>query len=675
MILRRAKGIMQEVLLGVNSMDKFDPYERFQKPSIRLKRKIVLVMFLMQAALIILAGRVLYIQIVQGEYLQARAYEQQTRDRLIRPQRGAILDRNMVGLALTETVASISVVRAQVKNPQEVARVLSDKLALDYEEVLEKVNTRVALMRIKQKVDLETAEAIRELNLPGVMIDEDILRIYPYGQLAAQVIGFVGRDNQGIIGLESKYEEFLKGTPGRILSETDVAGRQLPDSRQYRVPPTPGYNLVTTLDMFLQQYAEQTIAEIVAEKEALRGVIILMNPQTGEIYALANQPSFDLNEPFVIQNPELEAVWDSLTNEQRMNELNQMWRNFAINDTYEPGSTFKIVTSAAGLEESLITTASTFNCSGAMTVGGRSIRCWRSPRAHGTLNFTQGMQHSCNPVFMVIGEKLGAELFHEYLMRFGFNEKTGVDLPGEAVGIMYAADKIGPVELATMAFGQSLTITPLQLLRAGSAIINGGYLITPHVGVKLIDEEGNTIQAFERERGQQIISQETSETMKFLLESVVYEGTGRRTYIPGFRIGGKTATSQKLPRGSGKYIASFMTFAPADNPQVIALVLIDEPKGAYYGGQVAGPVMLNLLANTLPHLNIAQQFNEEEVTEGLAPVVLPDLRGQSKQEITKILRELSLGFDVTGSGDTVIDQFPMPGELINQGQTILLQLR
>jgi len=657
----------------MENRDLFD--EKDRKPSITLKRKIVLVMLALQFIFFLLVVRVFYIQAVEGEYLQARAYEQQTRDRLITPQRGAIMDRNMVGLAVTETVASVSVVRAQVKYPEGVARALSEKLEMDYDEVLEKVNKRVALMRIKQKVDLEIAEAIRALNLPGVMVDEDILRIYPYGSLAAQIIGFVGRDNQGIIGLESKYEEYLKGSPGRILTETDVAGREVQGGRQYRVPPVSGHNLVTTLDVVLQQYAEQTIAKVVAEKQALRGVIILMNPQTGEIYALANKPDFDLNAPFTIQNPDIAAVWDTLTDQQRMNALNQMWRNFAINDTYEPGSTFKIVTTAAGFEEQVMTLDSPFHCGGAATVGGRMIRCWRYPRAHGALTFAQGVQHSCNPVFMAIGERLGAEVFHDYLIRFGFNEKTGIDLPGEAVGIMYAADKIGPVELATMSFGQSLAITPLQLLRAGSAIINGGYMVTPHVGTKLIDENGNIVQEFNHERGQQVISSETSEVMKFLLESVVYEGTGRRTYIPGFRVGGKTATSQKLPRGSGKYISSFMAFAPAENPQVIALVLIDEPQGAYYGGQVAGPVMKELLENTLPYLNIQPHFNEEEqAMEGIPPVILPDLRGQAKEEVAKILRALSLGFDVTGDGNTVIDQFPMPGDLVNQGQNILLRV-
>ena len=650
--------------------------EKNYKPSSILKRKTIFVLLGLQTIFVLLAFRVLYIQAVQGHELQARAYEQQTRDRLITPQRGDILDRNMVGIAVTETVASVSVIRAQIQDPEHVARVLSEKLNMDYDEVYQKVTTRVALMRIKQKVDKHIADEIRALNLPGVMVDEDIRRVYPYGSLAAQVIGFVGRDNQGIIGLEVRYDEHLRGTPGRILMETDVAGREVPGGRQYRVPPTPGGTLVTSLDVVLQQYAEQTIAKIVEEKEALRGVIILMNPHTGEVYALANEPTFDLNTPFTIQDPDIAAQWDSLSDQQRMNALNQMWRNFAINDTYEPGSTFKIFTAAAGLEEKVITTESTFNCGGSLTVGGRMIRCWRYPRAHGGVSFAQGVQQSCNPVFMIIAEKLGAELFHNYLVKFGFNQKTGIDLPGEAVGIMYAADKMGPVELATMGFGQSLTITPMQLLRAASAIINGGYLVTPHVGMKLIDENGNIIQDFRHENPPMVISQETSETLKFLLETVVFEGTGRRTYLPGYRVGGKTATSQKLPRGSGRYIASIMAFAPAENPQVIALVLIDEPKGAYYGGQVAGPVMQELLANTLPYLNIVPIFNEvEQQMEGIIPVEVPDLRGKTKEEVEEILKDLSIGFNITGEGNIITEQFPMPGDKINQGQNIILRVQ
>ena len=643
------------------------------KPSLGIRRKAFYLMILLQIAIFALIGRIFYIQAFRGEELQALAFEQQTRDRLITPNRGSIYDRNMVGLAVTETVASISVIYAQVRDLELTAKSLARELDLDEASLLEKISRRVALVRVAQQVDMETAERIRELNLPGVVIDEDIRRVYPFGHMASHIIGFVGRDNQGIIGLEAKYDEVLSGEPGRILSETDVAGRQLPHGRQYRIPPTDGYDLVLTIDAVLQAYAEQTIEMLVTEKSAVRGVIILMNPQNGQIYALANKPDFDLNDPFMIQSPELAAVWESFNQEQQMYELNRMWRNFAINDTYEPGSTFKIVTSAAALAEGLVTLDTVFSCSGSVTVGGRQIKCWRSPRSHGAQTFLQGVQNSCNPVFMSLGEQLGAELFYEYLLAFGFHEKTGVDLPGEAVGIMYKPENIGPVELATMAFGQSLTITPLQLVRAAAAVINGGYLVTPHVGMRLLDSDGVIVQEFYHERGEQIMSTEVSETMRFVLEAVVSEGTGRRTYIPGFRVGGKTATSQKLPRGSGRYISSIMAFAPAENPTVVALVLLDEPKGAYYGGQVTGPVMQVLLENALPYLGIIPQFNEIEMAEtGVVPVILPDVRGMEQSEATGLLKEIGLGFDITANGNTVVSQFPIPGELINQGERILL---
>jgi len=644
------------------------------KPSLSIRRKALYTMFVLQAVIFVLIGRVFYIQAVRGEELQALAFEQQTRDRLLTPNRGSIYDRNMVGLAVTETVASISVIYAQARGDLPgTARALARELDMDEAELLTKISRRVALVRVAQKVDMEVAERIRRMNLPGVVIDEDIRRVYPFGFLASHVIGFVGRDNQGIIGLEAKYDQYLAGQPGRILTETDVGGRETPHGRQYRIPPTDGYDLVLTIDAVLQTYAEQTIELLVREKNALRGVIILMNPQNGQIYALANKPGFDLNEPFTIQSPDLQPIWETLTQEEQMNALNQMWRNFAINDTYEPGSTFKIVTSAAGLAEGLTTLDTIFSCSGSMMVGGRQIKCWRHPRSHGAQTFLQGVQNSCNPVFMSLGEQLGAELFHDYLMRFGLHEKTGIDLPGEAVGIMYAADKIGPVELATMAFGQSLTITPLQLVRTAAAVINGGYLVTPHVGMRLIDSNGTIVQEFAPEHGEQIIPYDVSEMMRYILETVVSMGTGRRTYIPGYRVGGKTATSQKLPRGSGRYISSIMAFAPAENPTVVALVLVDEPKGAYYGGQVTGPVMQVLLENTLPYLGIKPMFSEEELaTPGTVPVTLPDIRGMEVADAKKVLTEARLGFDLAGNGNTVVDQFPIPGELVNQGERILL---
>ncbi len=384
----------------------------------------------------------------------------------------------------------------------------------------------------------------------------------------------------------------------------------------------------------------------------------------------------DLNDPFTINKPELQNIWSTLNQQEQQDALNQMWRNFAINDTYEPGSTFKIVTSSAGLEEGTCNLNSNFSCNGSVTVGGRTIKCWRHPRSHGAQTFVQGVQNSCNPVFMAIGDKLGADIFYEYLLRFGFNEKTGVDLPGEAVGIMYKPDKIGPVELATMSFGQSIAITPLQLIRSAAAVINGGYLVTPHLGMKLIDENGTIIQTFDPPRGRQAISKETSDNMRYVLETVVSVGTGNRTYLPGYRIGGKTATSQKLPRGSGKYIASFMAFAPADDPAVVALVLVDEPQGAYYGGQVTGPVMKELLENTLPYLGIKPEYTEaEKKLSGTVPSSVPDVREKDIKEAQKILNEAGLDFDLSGDGSIVADQFPIPGEAVNQGEKILLRVR
>lgn len=580
------------------------------KLSFRGKKRLLLMLAVFVLSLIVLSIRVGYIMLFKAEEYQNMAYEQQTRDRLIAPKRGSILDRNGNGIAVTESVSAVSVIHAQIENEEETAKALSEILELDYEDVLEDVKENVALKRIKSKVDNETAAEIRELNLPGVMIDEDVERTYPYYTLAASVIGFVGKDNQGIIGLESKYEEYLKGEPGKIMTLTDSRGRRVSDAEE-RVEPINGENLVTSIDVVIQQYAEQEIAAAVEAKNAKSGVIIVMNPQNGEIYAMANYPTFDLNEPFTLNDEELAAMWDTFTAEEQNEYLNQMWRNKAINDTYEPGSTFKIVTASTGLEEGVITPESTFNCTGSMVVGGRTIKCWRYPRTHGTQTFAEGVRNSCNPVFMAVAERIGADTFYDYMIKFGFAEKTDIDLNGEAVGILHKKDDIGPVELATMSFGQTFQITPIQLLRAAAAVVNGGKLITPHFAIKTVDDNGFTVNTFEWPEGEQVISEETSATMREILESVVAEGTGNKAQVEGYRIGGKTATSQKLPRGSGKYIASFMAFAPADDPQVMALVLIDEPEGVYYGGTVAGPVMRDLLTNILPYLNIEKTADFE----------------------------------------------------------------
>lgn len=645
-----------------------------ERPTIGAKKKLLIFLFCAVFGYLLLFGRILFIEFFRAEEWQELAYEQQTRDRLITPKRGSILDRNGEGIALTETVCAVSVIPVQVKEKEKTAAFLAEMLELEQAEVLEKISQNVALVRIKTKVDTETAAEVRKAELPGVEVDEDVRRVYPYSEMAAQVVGFVGKDNQGIIGLEAKYDELLEGKQGKILTLTDSRGNEV-ESKQDRIPPEDGKNLVTTLDVVLQQYAEQTIAKAVESKGAKRGVIIMLNPQNGEIYAMANYPFFDLNDPFTIQDPELAAQWNSFSQEEKNDLLNQMWRNTAINDTYEPGSTFKIITSSAGLEEKVVMPESSFYCRGFHVAGGRQIKCWRYPRTHGSETFVQGVQNSCNPVFMEIGERLGAETFLEYMQKFGFAQKTGVDLAGEAVGIIHKLENIGPVELATMSFGQSFQITPLQLLRAASAIVNGGRLITPHFALGIADEEGNLVDSFAYDEGEQIISEETSETMKKILESVVAEGTGSKAYLPGYRIGGKTATSEKLPRRSGKYIASFMSFAPAENPQVMALVLIDEPQGVYYGGTVAGPVMQELLKNALPYLGIEPVYNEKEAEEAAeAQTEVPDVTGMEPAQAKNTLYQAGLSSEYRGEGETVSRQLPPAGETVNRGTKAVLYL-
>ncbi len=643
------------------------------KITIGIKKRLLLFLSIIVISVILIYIRLILLQFIDGDMLQRKALEQQTRDRLISPVRGSILDRNFVGIALTESVSSISVIHSQVKDYEKTAQILSEKLELDYNTVLKKINNRVALERIKNKVDKKLADEIRQLALPGVVVDEDVKRIYPYSNLASQVIGFVGKDNQGIIGLESKYDNYLKGKEGKILTETDAKGKELKDRIVMRVEPEAGYNLITTLDVIVQQYAEQTLSKVLETKQAKRGAIIVMNPQNGEIYAMANKPDFNLNEPFTINDESLNSVWNSLTSQERNNYLNNMWRNFSINDSYEPGSTFKILTSAAGLEEGVVRPDSPFNCSGIHTVGGVNIRCWRYPRAHGSETFIQGVQNSCNPVFMQVAERVGVEKYYEYMKKLGVLTKTGIDLPGETSGIMHKLDNIGPVELATISFGQSFQITPLQLLKSSSIVVNGGYDITPHVGMKILDVQGNIIEEIKNGKGEQIISTKTSEEMKIILESVVSVGTGNKTYIPGYRVGGKTATSEKLPRRSGKYIASFLSFAPAEDPQVMALVLIDEPQGVYYGGTVAGPVMKELLENTLPYLGIEPKYTEEELKNKVTPEVeVPELTGKTIEEVKKLIEKSNLNLDIKGNGDTIINQFPRKGEYVNSGTKVII---
>ena len=641
--------------------------------SLKLKRRILLVLTCFIVGILLMCVRLCYVQFVEGEKLQLLADEQQTRDRPIPATRGNIYDRNLNVLAQSASVATIGVVHAQITDPERVAQVLSEYLEMDYDVVYKKVTKVVAFERIATKVDKHVADQIRSLNLDGVKVDEDSKRYYPYNNLASQTIGFVGKDNQGIVGLEVKYDSYLQGTAGKILMETNGKGERRQDEAEIRIDPVNGNHLVTTLDLTLQQYAQQAIDKAVEMKEARRGAIIMMNPQNGEIYALATYPNFDLNDPFTINDVTMASQWDLLTSTEKQNALNQMWRNFTINDTYEPGSTFKIFTSAMGLEENVVDETSQFVCNGSRTVAGRTIKCWRSPRAHGQETFVQGVQNSCNPVFMEVAERIGAEKFYDYMIKFGFKSKTYIDLPGEAVGILHSKDKIGSVELATMSFGQSFQITPMQLLSAGSAAVNGGYKVTPHFGKQIINDEGEVVTTFDYGKGEQIISTQTSERLKKILESVVSEGGGKKAYIPGYHIGGKTATSQKLPRGSGKYTASFLSFAPAEDPVIMTLVIIDEPKGTYYGGAIAGPVMKEVLENALPYLGIEPNYNEQEQTlDEVQKLTVPNFVDMTVNDAKKYASEQEITIDIQGEGKTIVSQFPLEGEIINKSTKIIL---
>ena len=563
-------------------------------------KKKILVVFLCATIMIFgLIGRLIYLMVFDAEYYQELAEDLHEREREIKAARGEIVDRNGVVLATNRTVCTISVIHSQIEDPETVIRVLSDELKMDEADVRERVEKVSSMEKIKTNVEKDTGDKIREYDLAGVKVDEDYKRYYPYDELASKVLGFTGGDNQGIIGLEVKYEEYLKGTNGTILTVTDARGIELEGVAEDRIEPVAGETLKISLDYNIQEYCEQAALKVLEEKQADSVSVLLMNPQNREIYAMVNVPEFNLNEPFELNTGE-EA---SLSDEELQDALNQMWRNGCINDTYEPGSTFKIITSAACLEEGVVSLDDTFVCPGYRIVEDRKIRCHKVG-GHGTETFVEGIQNSCNPVFMDIGLRLGSERFYDYFEQFGLLQLTGVDLPGEAGTIMHKKEDIGTVELATMTFGQSFQITPIQLATTVSSIVNGGNRVTPHLGMAVLDGEGNVIEEFEYKTEKGIVSEETSETMQMLLESVVSEGSGKNAYIDGYSIGGKTATSQTLPRSANKYIASFLGFAPADDPRILGMVVIHNPQGVYYGGTIAAPVLRTIYDNVLPYLGI-----------------------------------------------------------------------
>ena len=550
-------------------------------------------------ALLLISIRLLYVCVFQSSYYLEKAQKLHERERDIKALRGEILDRNGVVLASNKTVCTVSVIHSQITQPQEVIQMLVKELDITEEAARKRVEKVSSIERVKTNVDKETGDRIREYNYSGVKVDEDYKRYYPYSKLCSKVLGFTGSDNQGILGLEAKYDAYLSGTPGQILTLTDAWGVAVKNGNEERDEPEKGSNLYTSIDINIQSYAQQLAQKTLEQKQAKSVSIIVMNPENGEILAMTNEPEYDLNNPYELNSDLL----ISSTGTSKMDLLNNMWRNFCINDTYEPGSIFKMVTATAALETGSVTLNDHFTCGGSAIVADRKIRCHKTT-GHGTQTFTQTVMNSCNPAFIEWGRRVGTERFFEYMGKLGLLEKTGIDIAGEASTIIHKQENVGEVELATMSFGQSFQITPLQMLRAASAIINGGNLVTPHFAVKSVSEADGTAVEFNYEIQSNAIEEKTSLMMKDILRQVVEEGGGKKAYLEGFSIGGKTATSQKLPRGSGKYISSFIGFSPVDNAKVIAMCLIDEPQGIYYGGTIAAPVIRELFENILPYLEI-----------------------------------------------------------------------
>lgn len=569
------------------------------------KRKLLVVFACATLCLAGLMGRLVYLMVSEADYYQKLAEELHEREREIKAARGEIRDRNGVTLATNKTVCTISVIHSQVKDAEQVIRILSQTLELDEAEVRKKVEKVSSRERIQSNVEKSVGDKIREYGLEGVKVDEDFKRYYPYDELASKVLGFTGSDNQGIIGLEVKYEDWLKGTDGTILTTTDARGIELENMAEGRIEPVAGNNLQLSLDYNIQKYAQQAAQRVMEEKQADAVEVMILNPQNGEMYACVDVPEFNLNTPFVL-NTETEPSDE----EERQEQLNQMWRNRCISDTYEPGSIFKVFTASAALEAEVVSLKDQFYCPGYKIVEDRRIRCAKVG-GHGSETFTQSVQNSCNPAFIEIGARLGVSNFYKYFRQFGLMDKTGVDLPGEASAVIHKEENVGAVELATMSFGQSFQVTPLQMAATVCSVVNGGKRITPHFGIRVYDEKEKVIEEFSYDKGKTIVSTETSQTMRTILESVVSEGGGKNAYMEGYRIGGKTATSQTLPRSANKYISAFIGFTPAENPKVAAMVIIYNPKGIYYGGTIAAPVVKDIFENILPYLNIEKEESVE----------------------------------------------------------------
>lgn len=651
-------------------------------PSIRHKKRLIFCLFVVLFLFFALILRLVWIQVVCGDKYRNMAVDQWTRDIPIPSKRGIIYDRNGKKLAISASIETLYVRPVEIKDAEDVSYRIAEVLNMNREDVLDRLTRKMDTVLLKKKVEKEDVDKIRDIE--GVYSVDDSKRYYPNRNFAAHILGFTGTDNQGLDGIEALFDKYLYGLPGRSISETDSAGRRIPFGFDMQYLPQDGYHLVLTIDEVIQHFAEKAIEEAVIDNKAKRGAAIAMDPKTGDILALAVKPDYDPNKPFEPINEGEQKFWEGLSAEELRDERLKMWRNYALSDIYEPGSTFKIITTAAGLEEGVISPDSTFYCKGFINVGGRNLKCWRSYAPHGHQTFVEAAQNSCNPVFIEVAQRLGKENFLRYIKAFGFGEPTGVDLPGEAYGLVMNPSTVGPVELANMGFGQGVAVTPIQLVTAAAAIANEGILMEPRIALALKDRMGNTIHEFEPKMKRQVISPQTARTEMEILETVVSDGTGSNAYIPGFRVAGKTGTAQKVVDGryvQGKYVASFIGIAPADDPRVVLLVVIDEPDpGNYYGGQIAAPVVGSILGDTLRYLKVQPRYTEEEAERLIQErVTVPDVGSMPLQEAINALNSNNLQYQVVGNvvegGDNpVVDQTPKPDIMVSEKSIVLLYL-
>ena len=653
------------------------------KIKINSKKRLVIIMVLACSLFLCLIFRIGYLQLVKGEWLSTKASEQQTREIPIEAKRGTIYDTNMKELAVSVTKYTVWCKPVEVDDAKKTSEKLSEILGEEYDDIYKKVNKKnMALVKVKRWIDDDTADKITELGLSGIWIAEDNQRYYPYGNFASYVLGHTSSDSTGVAGIELKYDSVLKGTAGKLIVSTDAAGKEIPQGTEQYYEPSTGNGLVLTIDEVIQHYCEKAAQKAYEENNATKVTIIAMDPKTGDIKAMVKKPDYDPNNPTEAIYPEYEELLSECEGnaEKTMEAYSTMWRNTIISDTYEPGSTFKLITSAAGLEEGVVKQDDKFTCSGSVTVEGQKIKCWRSYRPHGSETFKQGVQNSCNPVFVEVGRRLGVSKMYDYIEAFGLNKKTGIDLPGEASSIMYNEKDVGPVELATISFGQSISVTPIQLITSVCSIVNDGIRMQPRLVKAYTDNKGNITKEVEPVQVKQVISKETSAQMREIMESVVTDGGGKIAYLPGYRLGGKTGTAQKVINGKyaeGHYVCSFVGMAPADDPQIVVLAIVDEPTGVMaFGSTTAGPIIKEVMNNTLKYLGVEPEYTEEEKSENVKnKVEVPDVRGLTIEEATKVLEEANLEANIDNDvevekGTVIKDMFPKPGVSVNEGSLI-----